>query len=77
MSARRALAVEAWQRARAAGFPVVALARGVTVAHGRRPWHRFVDQAGVAPLRAAVAALGGLAHPQPTADDGGAPEEET
>jgi hypothetical protein len=72
MSARRALAVAVWQRARAAHFPVVARAPGFAVGHGPRPWHRFVDQAGVAELRAAVAALDELQQSQLTASDGGA-----
>jgi hypothetical protein len=75
MSARRALAVAVWQRARAANFPVVAGAPGLAVGHGPRPWHRFVDQAGVADLRAAVAALDDL-HSQQTAGSGGATREE-
>ena len=77
MSARRALAVEAWQLARAAGFPVVALADGSTVAHGKRRWHRFLDQAGLGDLGAAVAALDRIDVPQPTAGRaGGATEKD-
>ena len=75
MSARRALAVEAWQLARAARFPVVALARGATVAHGPRPWRRFVEQAGNADLRAAVVALDRL-QSQRTGHPAGATKED-
>jgi hypothetical protein len=77
VSARRALAVEAWQLARAAHFPVVELERGFVVAHGPRPWRRFLEQAGHADLRAAVAALDRLHHAQQTAGPpGGATKED-
>jgi hypothetical protein len=76
MSQRRALAVEAWQLARAARFPVVELEHGGTVAHGLRPWRRFLDRAGNADLRAAVAALDHLHHAQRTVGTGGATTEE-
>jgi hypothetical protein len=75
MSQRRALAVEAWHLARAARFPVVAFERGVTVALGLRPWRRFLEQAGVAELRAAVAALDRIQHPQRTGPAAGATRE--
>jgi hypothetical protein len=76
MSHRRALAAETWQRARAAGFPIVALEH-FTVGRGKHPWHRFLVRAGLGDLRAAVAALDRIQHPQPTAGpSGGATEKE-
>jgi hypothetical protein len=56
MSQRTALATAAWQAARAAGFPLLELDRGY-VAHGQRPWRRFLDQAGLPDLRTAIARL--------------------
>jgi hypothetical protein len=76
MSAR--LAVEALQLARAAGFPCLALTPGDTVAHGPRPWRRFLDRAGNADLRAALVALDHLHYSSQTAGPpGGATEKET
>jgi hypothetical protein len=75
MSQRRALAVEVWQLARQNRFPVLELERGFVVAHGPRPWRRFLEQAGNAELRAAVVALARLHHAQPTAGGGVTGEE--
>jgi hypothetical protein len=56
MSQRTALTTAVWQAARATGFPVLELGRGY-VAHGQRPWRRFLDQARLADLRTAIARL--------------------
>jgi hypothetical protein len=62
MSQRHALTQTAWQAARAAGFPFLEVRHGFSIARGPRPWHRFLEQAGNADLRAAVAALDRLHH---------------
>jgi hypothetical protein len=56
MSQRTALATAAWQAARAAGFPLLELRHGY-VAHGHRPWRRFLDRAALPDLRTAIARL--------------------
>jgi len=56
MSQRTALVTAAWHAARTAGFPLVELDRGY-VASGPRRWRRFLDQAGLADLRTAIARL--------------------